>query len=65
MKTKTTVRQCIFNLLCKVGKPLDAKTIARRGKMNYNTVRKELGALMNDLQVYPYTISGATTKYYA
>lgn len=45
MKTKTTVRQRILNLLRKASKPLDAKTIARRGKMNYNTVRKELGWL--------------------
>lgn len=45
MKTKTTVREKIINLLRKVGKPLDAKTIAKRGKLNYNTVRKELGYL--------------------
>lgn len=44
-KTKVTVRQRILNLLRKVDKPLDAKTIAKRGKLNYNTVRKELGAL--------------------
>lgn len=47
MKTKTTVRERILNLLRKATKPLDAKTIAKRGKLNYNTVRKELGALQN------------------
>lgn len=52
MKTKTTVRQRILNLLRKVDKPLDAKTIAKRGKLNCNTVRKELGALMYDFEVY-------------
>lgn len=52
MKTKTTVRQRILNLLRKIGKPLDAKTIAKRGKLNYNTVRKELGTLLHDAEVY-------------
>lgn len=52
MKTKTTVsrttvREKILKLLRKVGKPLDAKTIAKKGKLNYNTVRKELGRLWN------------------
>ena len=48
MKTKTTVRQRILNLLRKASRPLDAKTIAKRGKLNYNTVRKELGTLLHD-----------------
>lgn len=57
MKTKTTVRRTtvrekILNLLRKVGKPLDAKTIAKRGKFNYNTVRKELGTLLYEFEVY-------------
>ena len=51
MKTKTTVRQRILNLLHKVGKPLDAKTIAKRGKLNYNTVRKELGTLLHESEI--------------
>ena len=48
MKTKFTVRESILNLLRKSSKPLDAKTIAKRGKLNYNTVRKELGYLRNN-----------------
>lgn len=57
MKTKTTVRRTtvrekILNLLRKVGKPLDAKTIAKLGKLNYNTVRKELGTLLHEFEVY-------------
>lgn len=52
MKTKTTVRQRILNLLRKASKPLDAKTIAKRGKLNYNTVRKELGTLLQDEVCY-------------
>lgn len=52
MKTKTTVRERILNLLRKATKPLDAKTIAKRGKLNYNTVRKELGYLMRSFNVH-------------
>ena len=44
-KTKLTVRERILNLLRKASKPLDAKTIASKAKLNYNTVRKELGIL--------------------
>lgn len=46
---KVTVREKIINLLRKASKPLDAKTIAKRGKLNYNTVRKELGILRKKL----------------
>lgn len=49
MKTKTAVRERILNLLRKASKPLDAKTIAKKGKLNYNTVRKELGILRKKL----------------
>ena len=44
-KPSLTVRESILNLLRKSSKPLDAKTIAKKGKLNYNTVRKELGIL--------------------
>lgn len=44
-KPSLTVRESILNLLRKSSKPLDAKTIAKKGKLNYNTVRKELGYL--------------------
>lgn len=71
MKTKTTVRRTtvrekILNLLRKVGKPLDAKTIAKRGKLNYNTVRKELGRLYNHFYVFQTSVpeAGPITKYY-
>lgn len=57
MKTKTTVREKILNLLRKVGKPLDPKTIAKRGKLNYNTVRKELGILSRTMLVHNWFVS--------
>ena len=72
MKTKTTVRRTtvrekIVNLLRKASKPLDAKTIAKRGKLNYNTVRKELGRLWNmgyTEYCFPRTSSKLTLKQY-
>ena len=48
-KPSLTVRENILNLLRKSSKPLDAKTIAKKGKLNYNTVRKELGILRKKL----------------
>ena len=54
---RTTVREKILNLLHKVGKPLDAKTIAKRGKLNYNTVRKELGILSRTMLVHNWFVS--------
>lgn len=56
MKTKTTVREKIINLLCKASKPLDAKTIAKRGKLNYNTVRKELGRMYSTMSDFYSTV---------
>lgn len=50
-KPSLTVRESILNLLRKSSKPLDAKTIAKKGKLNYNTVRKELGILRKKLSM--------------
>ena len=55
-KTKTTervtVRTKLTTFLAKhEGKAFDAPTLAKRLKLNYNTVRKELGALYNTFMV--------------
>ena len=51
MVTKKTVRERILEVLKRNKKGLDARTIATRAKANYNTVRKELGILLSNMNL--------------
>jgi predicted ArsR family transcriptional regulator len=55
-KTKLPVRERILNYLWK-GHEVDAKTLSRRIKANYNSVRRELGYLMRRGSVF-YSLGG-------
>jgi hypothetical protein len=51
MSLKKTVRERILEVLKRNKKGLNARTIAMRAKANYNTVRKELGILLSNMNL--------------
>ncbi len=52
---KKTVRERILEVLKRNKKGLNARTIATRAKANYNTVRKELGILLSNMNLHKRT----------
>ena len=63
-KSKLTVRERILKLFDNnhVG-GLDAKTIAKRTKSNYNSVRRELGYIMRNMGTLRSFYSGRIKHY--